>query len=83
MPLLAERGIDINGQVAERSQDVWLMAYRNSRALTAFNTLSISSKTVRRPSNIRAELFHSVRMATMATYRVPKVENENNVGGNH
>ncbi|KAL8854585.1 MAG: hypothetical protein Q9221_000620 [Calogaya cf. arnoldii] len=54
------------------------MACRNVRAFKAFNPLSESLRIVSRPQLIQSEVFHPIQMATMATYRVPKVENENN-----
>ncbi|KAL8674555.1 MAG: hypothetical protein Q9168_001073 [Polycauliona sp. 1 TL-2023] len=54
------------------------MACRNVQAFPALNALSRSTGSVSRTQLIRTRPSYPIKMATMATYTVPKVENENN-----
>ncbi|KAL8771150.1 MAG: hypothetical protein Q9209_003321 [Squamulea sp. 1 TL-2023] len=54
------------------------MAYKNVQSTTAFKPIFAFLSIGGRPSLARANLSLSMRMATMATYKAPTVENENN-----
>ncbi|KAL8859412.1 MAG: hypothetical protein Q9178_004090 [Gyalolechia marmorata] len=54
------------------------MANRFFQPYTALHTLSVSSRIALRSPYRRTNLFPPIKLATMATYKVPRVENENN-----
>ncbi|KAL8914665.1 MAG: hypothetical protein Q9172_007037 [Xanthocarpia lactea] len=54
------------------------MAPRFFQPYTALHTLSVTLRFALRSPYRRTNLFTPIKLATMATYKVPRVENENN-----